>query len=176
MATEKIPVGHRIGKAIGFVLRPVTWPYGLWWQFRRRDGTTFFVMPDTFALLLVMVATGTFFPPLLWRYMWAVPAVVFIAPFMMLSVLRIRRGEVTHFKTFLLVPYWRSRVPAGSQFDLYDAWEDPAPSGVAFTLPPCAGEYLHLGTPGNAQALYQAVFEALKTQGWRNGPLDSLTR
>ncbi len=119
---------------------------------------------------MVLFAPITLYPPILFRYPLQLFAAALIAPLACLSLLRVRGGEVAHVKLFFFLPYWLTKVPLGSNFELYEAWGDDRPSGVAFSLPPKSGEYLHLGTWSNAEELHVSVGTALKEQGWKPHP------
>jgi hypothetical protein len=132
-------------------------------------------MPDhggAFLLIVLaahlMVIFNSMVPSFLMGFAVLCVALV-VLPFTLLSLVRIRNGEVLELKLFLFIPYWLTRVPPGSEFDLYEAWEDPAPTGVAFTFNKPNDKYLHLGTSGNATALLHTIGEILIEQGWGAG-------
>ena len=164
------PIGHRIGALIAIPFRPVKKLFCWWFSFTTRGGATYFVMPDGYAIFGLLLMPSFFFPGIYIEYFWLVLVGILISPFLMLSLLRIQKGKVMHVNLFLFLPYWVKRVPEHSIFELYEAWGDPAPSGVAFTLPPNPDAYLHIGTTTTAKALEQAVGAVLRSQGWTQNP------
>ncbi|HEY8102344.1 MAG TPA: hypothetical protein VIF82_16520 [Burkholderiaceae bacterium] len=157
--------GIRLGRALGRIFRPITILFGWWRQFNVA-GATYFVMPDSMAIFMVLLAPVTIFP---WIYLQSIQVTIFailISPFALLSVTKIKNDGVVHIRFLFFVPYWFTRIPRGSRFELYEAWEDPAPSGVAFELPHKSGEYLYLGTATTAVNLAAAMSTALISHGW----------
>ena len=164
------PIGHRIGAVIAIPFKPLQKLFCWWFSFKSPFGSTYFVTPDGYAIFGLLMLPGFFFPGIFFEHIWLTIAGVLASPFFMLSLLRIREGKVVHFNLFLFAPYWVKRVPKDSKFELYEAWGDPAPTGVAFTLPPKADAYLHIGTTPTAKALEQAIGTVLQQQGWTQDP------
>ena len=162
---QQLPVGHRIGNVIKRVIAPLTWLYSWWFTFRSKNAVHF-VMPDGFAVFFLLIAPSFVFPQFYFEHPLIFIGAIVLSPLALLSLLRIKDGKVIHLRLVLGVPYWVTRAPESSQFDLYEAWEDDRPSGVSFSLPPKNDKYLHLGSANTAYPLFTAIGAELKLQGW----------
>lgn len=170
----QVPFGHRIGALLAHAFRPITFLYSWWKSTTLKDGTTYYLMPDGMAILVVILAPLYVIPTLYFFSVLLTIAVIMAAPFVFLSALKVRNGEVLCAKLFLFIPYWVTRIPVDGEFEIYQVWEDAGPSGVAFTLTHKAGEYLHLGTAATAVELERVIGTTLKKQGWVPSPKNRL--
>lgn len=104
-------------------------------------------------------------PYLGWTHAWLFVPMLLASPFLLLAAIAIRGSEVKIIRLIGPFPYWIHRIPRQAKFDFYEAWEDPAPTGVGFGVDP--SDPIHLGTAASADALYQHVSEVLERGGWR---------
>ncbi|WP_210283262.1 hypothetical protein [Massilia sp. Dwa41.01b] len=100
-----------------------------------------------------------------WKAILGYCAALLLSPFFLLTVLLIRGEQVRVLRMFAVLPYWIHSIPVEAQFELYEAWEDPAPTGVAFGS--LATDFLHLGTAASADPLYRHVSGLLERAGWQ---------
>jgi hypothetical protein len=103
----------------------------------------------------------------LWSHIFIYCVALLLSPFMFLAVLGVNGNDVKVVRLFALVPYWVHRVPSKAKFELYEAWEDPAPTGVAFEASAYGADPLHLGTSLSAAPLFAYVGELLGRAGWK---------
>jgi hypothetical protein len=99
-----------------------------------------------------------------WNFVWIYCLMLLVSPLVFLATLLIRGPDVKVIRFFGPFPYWIHVIPAEAKFDLYETWEDPAPTGVSFGVG--AADTLHLGTTVSAEPLYRHVGKILKEAGW----------
>ncbi|MES2902399.1 MAG: hypothetical protein V4723_21910 [Pseudomonadota bacterium] len=100
-----------------------------------------------------------------WTFVWLYFPLLLASPFVFLVAILVEGQEVKIVRMFGPIPYWIHKVPARAKFDLYEAWEDPAPSGVGFGIDP--SNPIHLGTTASARPLFRHVGDILRQSGWR---------
>lgn len=161
-------LGRGLGRLLGLIFRPLMIPFRWWFSHNFASGAVVFVLPDSMAIFMVFYGIGFIGLPF-WRVdIGLILAFVFLSPAVLLNFLHVKDGRVLFVRTFLCIPYWVVRIPAGSHFEQFEAWEDPAPSGVAFEY---GTTTIHLGTAHTAAALDRAIGAALGGQGWRRESL-----
>ena len=170
----KTPLGQQVGRALSRLFGPVRYLYSWWKPVELDGGTSYFIMPEGIAIFIVALAPGYVLPAVYFFNLTYTISALLVSPVIFLSVLRVKEGRVSHTRLLLFLPYWITRIPGNSEFELYEAWGDSAPSGVAFTFPDKAGEYLHLGTLSTASDLEKAIGSTLKKQGWVQSPRNRL--
>ena len=98
-----------------------------------------FLIPAPLSIIVGFVALVALSPLYVWQAVIAIPHRTWIV------------------RTLFLVPCWATRVPAGAHAELYEAWEDPAPTGVGFGL---RRDWVIIGNGWNAKALLARVRSA----------------
>ncbi len=157
---------------------------GIWWPFRPlmrlfcwwtplsvgplRNAA---LLPDSMAIFLSIGGGVWVLPYFGWVYASVYCVAVLLSPVALLNLVLVRESEVFVFRLVAFVPYWRHRIPADAKFDLYEAWEDPAPTGVAFEAKSYGADPLHLGTSRSAEALFSYLGGLLENAGWKRGVL-----
>lgn len=101
-----------------------------------------------------------------WSSLAAFAWVVLVSPICLLNLVQIKNSEVRVFRLIFFIPYWIHRVPRNARFDLYEAFEDSAPTGVAFEASSYGADPLHLGTARSAEPLYAHLGKLLRDAGW----------
>lgn len=144
-------------------LRPITRLF-CWWRPLRYPKIAIVLLPDSTAIFAVAFSGSWFLPYMGWNFVWLYCLMFLVSPFVFLATILIRGPEVKVMRLFGPLPYWIHEIPAEAKFDLYEGWEDPAPTGVA--LGTGASDTLHLGTTASAEPLYRYVGEILGTAGW----------
>ena len=155
---------------MGRLLRPAARLY-TWWRAVSlgRHGEVV-VLPDALAIFICFCASAFLIPFRIGLYFALLLPALALAPFILTTVVWVSRVEVLVVRFFLVFPYWMHRVPEHATFELDQAWENRAPSGVAFeSVAP--RRRLHLGTTKSAQALYRHISVLLERAGWRRSPL-----
>lgn len=154
------------------VFEPIVRWFSWWKSWRSKRLGVVVVVPDNFAWLFLMLAPLIGFPAMLASryYLFLLPALP-LYPILFTAVLSINADRVRWFKCFLFIPYWTRKIPADAKFSLYEAWEDPAPSGVAFESNSRrtfgdSSYCVHFGATQSASDLYSFVGSALKQVGW----------
>jgi hypothetical protein len=145
-----------------------------WWQERRAGEKHIFLVVDMEAVftLFMLVLNLPFFIGCIEHFFttfFALLLALLMSPFILSARLCICKGRVSAWRCLLFIPYWKIRLPKPARFDLYEAYEDPAPSGVAFDAGDEAYRYVHFGSANSAHALYAAIKAALLAQGWTEG-------
>jgi hypothetical protein len=127
------------------------------------------LLPDSMAVLFVVVG-GISLVPFFGLKLSYIPAciVVFLfSPLVLLNLVHVRGPEVFVYRLIAFLPYWRHRIPVDAKFDFFEAWEDPAPTGVAFEADSYKNDPLHLGTAESAEPLFLYLGGLLESQGWQ---------
>jgi len=148
---------------LGRGLRPLISLFCWWWPFGYRKNAIV-LLPDSTAIFMVAFGGLSLLPYLSWNFFWLYCLTLLVSPFVFLAALLIQESEVKVVRLFGPMPYWIHKIPAEAKFDLYEAWEDPAPSGVSFGS--SAANTLHLGTTASAEPLYRYIGEILEKAGW----------
>jgi len=179
---EKVVVDLRpFFASLGRIVRPVVRLFTWWLPIKLGRFGEAVVLPDSMAILgavvllawlSAIVAPLSFF----WLYLPLLGPALLVSPFVLTSVLWVSREEVRVVRFFFVIPYWVHRVPHDAEFAEYWAWEDPAPSGVAFTSRSRTGYELHLGTTTSAAPLYKHIAAVLEQAGWTGAPPGHLPR
>jgi hypothetical protein len=123
------------------------------------------------AAIAALTIAAMSFQILAWSHLPVFWSALVLLPGMLTNLVVIRGPEVSVVRIVGCVPYWRHRVPGDARFDLFEAWEDPAPTGVAFEARSYGADPLHLGTGTSARALYEHIGTALSSAGWKRGSL-----
>jgi hypothetical protein len=128
------------------------------------------LLPDSMVIFMGAAIVAMFVPYLVWANIWIYSVVVLLSPGFLLTLVLVRERDVFVFRLIAFIPYWRHRIPADAIFSLYEAWEDPAPSGVAFEAESYGANPLHLGTSRSARPLFSYIGSLLESAGWKSGP------
>lgn len=166
---------RRLFRGVELALRPLVRAY-CWWlpiSFGRRGRAV--VLPDSMAIFSVWVAVGIVAPFALEQWRYAV-ALLLLAPALFTAVVWVAPERVRVIRVFTLLPYWVHRIPADARFELYESFDDVAPTGVAFESAAYGANPLHLGTAATARPLYMHLAALLKERGWRQGPSGGVER
>lgn len=153
---------------LGRGLRPVASLF-CWWRpfcYRQIAGV---LLPDTMTIFTVAFGGLALLFYVGWNFVWIYCLMLLVSPFVFLATLLIQGPDVKVVRFIGPLPYWIHAIPAEAKFDLYEAWEDPAPTGVSFAVG--ATDTLHLGTIASAESLYRHVGEILEKAGWRQTAL-----
>jgi hypothetical protein len=156
--------------AIGRLFAPVLRLYGWCVPFRFGPIRNAVLLPDSMAVLMAMVSGICIWPIFGLAFPQSLLVALVLIPGVLLMLVRVKDGEVSVLRLVGFIPYWRHRIPGEAKFSLYEAWEDPAPTGVAFE----ARSYrtpLHLGTTRSARTLFERVGNLLATAGWKKATL-----
>jgi hypothetical protein len=158
------------------LLRPVLRLYSWWLPLNLGRLGEVVILADAMALMVTVVVPAVLTPFVIWMVFTELylPLLVLAGlwcPFVLNAVVWIWRGEVRVVHLFVIVPYWVQRVPSDATFEPFQAWEDPAPEGVAFDARFSGGHLLHLGTSTSADGLYECISEILERAGWRRSTL-----
>lgn len=145
-------------------LRPIGSLFCWWHSFQYRQ-TSAVLLPDGMAIFMTALAGMWLIPYLGWTFAWLYIPMLLVSPFVFLAVILIQGPEVVIVRFFGPIPYWIHKVPAEAKFDLFEAWEDPAPTGVGFGIDPY--NPIHLGTTPSAEPLFRHVGKILGKSGWR---------
>ena len=167
---NKTQIRNHVRTIFSYAFRPFIQLFNWWTKFSLPNGTTFFVLPDSTAIFMI-VLTPIYLFALLPSPIYFVA--LFIAP-LFLSLVMINKGRVLIIKMFICIPYWFTRIPKDSEFEIYESFGATVAEGVAFTLT-TKQDYLHLGTVKTAYALEKALGETLKNQGWYCNNIGILT-
>jgi len=73
-----------------------------------------------------------------------------ISPLFAWQIVIVSASRVTIVRALLVVPYWVTRIPPGTEAELYEAYEDTSPSAVAYKL---GNDYVYIGNGWNAQSV-----------------------
>jgi hypothetical protein len=143
--------------ALAWIFRPFVRLFAWWLTVNLGRGGRAVLLPDSMAIFFAFLIYGMALPYFnLWRYVpWAVAALL-VSPFALSCAVWALDREVRVVRLFLGVPYWIHRVPRDAVLELFEAWEDPSPSGIAFESKGYR-DPLHLGTSRSAGALYEQV-------------------
>lgn len=155
----------RIRAHIRRCLRPIGGFFCWWYPFRYRQ-TFAVLLPDGMAIFTAALAGIWLIPYVGFTYTWLYILMLLLSPFVFLTGILIQGPEVKIIRLFGPIPYWVHEVPAQAKFDLYEAWEDPAPTGVGFGVDP--SDPIHFGTTRSAEPLFRHVGEILGKAGWQH--------
>jgi len=123
------------------------------------------------AIFMVAMAGPWLLPYLGWKWIAVYCAGVLLSPAVLLNLVLVSEKSVLVLRLAAFMPYWWHRIPAGARFELYEAWEDPAPTGVAFDYRSDRTDPLHLGTSRSAESLYAHLGGLLENAGWMQNSL-----
>ncbi len=137
-----------------------------WWCPLRLGRAHIVVLPDHMSILMLALAGFHLVAFAGWHGMLSFCGALLLSPFLCLTLVHVTRSDVRVLRCLLFVPYWIRTVPEDAWFDVYDSWDDPAPTGIAFTPAQGRGKPLHLGTTATAWPLYHHVSAILEHFGW----------
>jgi hypothetical protein len=161
-------------RSIRLALRPLVRAYCWWFPVPIGKRGHAVVLPDSMAIFMVCVAIGLL-APFAWEQWRFALAFLSLAPAIFTEVVWITPGQVRVIRLFALLPYWVHEIPEDARFDLYESFDDVAPTGVAFESAAYGADPLHLGTAATALPLYHHLSLLLKESGWHQG-LGGMTR
>lgn len=158
------------------LLLGLVWPFSLlrplfcWWVPIRFGSIGHAVlMPDSLVIWMVFFAGVWLLPYLGWKFIPAFCAILIVAPGVSLTLVWVSDSRVLVVRLVACIPYRWNRIPDNATFDLYEAWEDPAPTGVAFEYK--SAKTVHFGTVRSAESLYAHVGGLLESVGWKQTSL-----
>ena len=100
---------------------------------------SYFLIPAPALMILGLMVAVALSPLFVWQVVVVAPRLTWIA------------------RTLFLVPCWLSQVTAEVRGELYEAWEDPAPTGVGFDL---SNDWAIVGNGWNAKTLLARISSA----------------
>lgn len=157
-----------IFKPIGWLFRPILIWFGWCLTVRLSSMRAVVLMPDGMAAFFVLFF-GLYLPFIAVKFLYAYLAAIVAASLLFMNAVWVGDKDIYVFRMVAFIPYWRHRIPSDAWFDLYEAWEDVAPTGVAFDAGSYGGEPLHLGTSRSAEKLFEQVGALLEAEGWQRG-------
>jgi hypothetical protein len=168
------PIIRAVLLALALPFRPVIKLYCWWMPLNLGNRRKAVILPDSMAIFMVFL-TATFVAPYAFSAqvlsvkvaMGGTLIALFALPLLLTNVILVAADGVKVVRVFGVVPYWVHRVPADATFDLYESFDDVAPTGVAFEAAAYGGDPLHLGTATSAVSLYEHVAYHLQQAGWQ---------
>jgi hypothetical protein len=158
--------------AVRYAFEPIARWFSWWRGWKSNRFGVVVVAPDNFAWLFVLMAPLPVWPAImLSKYYLFLLLALPLYPVLFTSAVVIGSVHVRWFKCFFFIPYWTRKMPADAKFSLFEAWEDPAPSSVAFESDSrrTFGDphfCIHFGSARSAGSLYSFIGSALKQVGW----------
>lgn len=156
---------------IAWIFQPVLRLFGWWLPLNYGPFRNGVLLPDSMAIAVVFFVGMLVAPYGGWGGFTIYALAVMASPFFLLNFVQVNNSEARVIRLFGILPYWFHRVPIDAKFDLYEAFEDPAPTGVAFEASSSSAYELHLGTARNAAALFAYVGSLLSSAGWKRTSL-----
>lgn len=160
---------RRLLLGIAAICRPLRYLADWWLPIRSGPLRNSVVIPDSMAIFFVAIG-GIWLPPYVgisWSYVTLYLVALLFSPAVLLTLVRVGGNGVCVYRLVAFIPYWWHQIPHDAKFDLYQAWEDPAPTGVAFEARSYGADPLHLGTSGSAESLFAYLGSLLVAAGWR---------
>lgn len=138
-----------------------------WWYGKKRGQRACIVLVPDFTNILTAFFLACFFilPYTSLRTLAIAAIALLFSPLILTGLLWVSAERILFIRLFCGLPYWFHRIGKDQIFTLYEAWEDPVPTGVAFES--ASKEGLHIGGVRSALPIYHFVGQTLAQLGWQ---------
>lgn len=156
-----------LGKILRKLFAPLIACFNWWYGKKQGNNSCLVLVPDSMNIFFVFLASTYLLPYTSMKTITFCSLALLFSPFILTGLLWVSAEKIFFLRLCCGIPYWCNWVERGQIFTLYEAWEDPAPSGVAFEDPNSDREPLHIGGVQSALPIYHFVGQTLAQMGWQ---------